>query len=118
MMPLGNATTIGFDGAPVALWVPTIPTTTMSADGTPVAFNDVPRVGTSYPELVILDKPEPALRHWWKVPQAGGLTDGPQPAMNAVLDYCSATDGTTYILQKNALRRLDPKNGQMTTWLH
>jgi hypothetical protein len=90
----------------------------VTPDGTPVAFNDVPRVGSSYPGLVVLDKPEPTLRHWWKVPQPGGWIDGPQLAINAVLGFCSAPDGTVYFLQKNALRRLDPKTGEMTTWLH
>ena len=89
----------------------------IAPDGTAVAFDDPSTNGTRRAGLVVLDKPEPALRYWWKA-QPQLHVDGTEPGIGAVLDFCSSPDGTLYFLQKHALRRLDPKSGQMTTWLH
>ncbi len=91
----------------------------IAPDGTPVAFDD-PSINSSssHAGLVALDGPRPALRYWWKSRPGVTWIDGPDSGVSDVLDFCTATDGTMYFLQKNALRRLDPKSGQVTTWLH
>lgn len=91
----------------------------LAPDGTPVAFDDPAfNVGSSKAGLVMLDKPDASLRYWWKSRPAKTWIDGPDSAIANVLDVCSSSDGTMYFLQKRALRRLDPKTGQLSTWLH
>jgi hypothetical protein len=87
----------------------------VAPDGTPVAYDDPSSSGPGS-GLIVLDKPGPALRYWWKAGK-GELIDGPGGSMNAVIDFCTASDGGVFFLQKDALRKLDPKSGVMTTWL-
>lgn len=90
----------------------------LTPEGVAMAFNDMPRSASTQPGLMRLDAGEPTTpRPFWKV-SAGGWIDGPAPGISAVNEVCSATDGTVFFLQKDALRRLDPKTGVMTTWLH
>ena len=86
----------------------------LAPDGTVVAYD---QAGLGHYGLVALDNPAAALRAWWKV-RAGGYVDGPQPGLDGVIDFCSAADGGIFFLQKYALRRLEPKTGQVTTWLY
>ena len=83
-------------------------------DGTVVAYD---QAGIGHIGLVALDPPAPALRPWWKV-RNGGYVDGAEPGLDGVMDFCSAADGGIFFLQKYALRRLEPKTGQVTTWLY
>jgi hypothetical protein len=64
----------------------------------------------------------PRFRYWWRSARGNHLppADGGrgQAHISEVRDFCSATDGFLYVLTQGAVRRIDPRTGEVTTWLH
>ena len=87
-------------------------------DGTPLAFN-----AGYYSDagLVVLEN-GPQFRYWWRsAPGAHSpVVDGPrgQAVIQNASDFCTGADGYVYVLAGNAVRRIDPRSGEVSTWLH
>jgi hypothetical protein len=94
-------------------------------DGTPIAFNSG---HYSEPGFVMVEN-RPQFRYWWRGASArSGASfnayqapvDGPrgQAVVNRVKDFCTGSDGQVYVLHDRAVRRIDPRTGDVVTWLH
>lgn len=88
----------------------------LAPDGTPLAFN-----AGYYSDagLVVLEN-RPTPSYWWRA--ASGMhrsIDGPrgEAIIDNAKDFCAATDGYMYVLTERTVRRIDPKSGEVTTWL-
>lgn len=86
-------------------------------DGTPLAFN-----AGYYSDagLVVLEN-RPQFRYWWRsAPGAySPVVDGPrgQAVIQNANAFCTGVDGYVYVLSGNAIRRIDPRSGEVSTWL-
>lgn len=88
----------------------------LAPDGTPLAFN-----AGYYSDagLMVLEN-RSAPRYWWR--GASGMhrsIDGPrgEAIIDNAQDFCTATDGYMYVLTERTVRRIDPRSGEVTTWL-
>ena len=90
----------------------------LAPDGTPLAFN----AGYYSDGGLIVPENAPRFRYWWR-----GMTGDRKPPLDGargqahigeVQDFCSATDGYMYVLTYRGVRRIDPRTGEVTTWLH
>jgi hypothetical protein len=86
-------------------------------DGTPLAFN-----AGYYSDagLVMLDNRTQC--RCWRKSEPGmhsPVADGPRG--RAVIQnanaFCTAVDGYVYVLSGNAIGRIDPRSGEVSTWL-
>lgn len=90
----------------------------LAPDGTPLAFN-----AGYYSDagLVVADNGK-QFRYWWRsAPGAHSpVVDGPrgQATIQNADAFCTAADGYVYVLSQNAVRRIDPRTGEVSTWLH
>jgi hypothetical protein len=90
----------------------------LAPDGTTLAFN----AGYYSDGGLVVPDNGPRFRYWWRSAPGNHLppADGGrgQAHISEVKDFCSATDGFLYVLTQGAVRRIDPRTGEVTTWLH
>ena len=92
-------------------------------DGRPLAFN----IAYGQIGLVEFSGPKNWSLWWAGMPARAGSDgrpddaplDGPrtQARLLDVHGFCTATDGFLYLRESNAIRRIDPASGEVTTWL-